>query len=254
MNPNQAHEIHRAPVKKEPQAFKPSVLRTVRRGFAKLPGAARAALLALTVATGAGAVHHVTGADVPGPIPVGGIADKVGSTAVDIALKEWNSAAENAKKYDAIRSQAGNASDGAFYIRGGLITEFTDANGSHVTNFGGAAVTPDSQGFIVYNPALLLPGTQSTDRHLPATDQPEIIARVTYADGTQGFVAVGIGDSLLGAIGTGNQDVVVARRVTNVGSINSDGTITMPEGSGAMPTTTEGLSQTVSTTVPAPTP
>jgi hypothetical protein len=240
------------PGKEEPQAHKKGVFDTVRRQFNKLPRAARVALLALTVATGAGAVHHVTGADVPGPIPVGGIADKVGSTAVDDALKYWNSAAESAKKYDAIRSQAGNASDGAFYISSDYVNRSTDASGSHIINIGGANVTPDAQGYTINNPALLLPGPQSTDRHLPATNQPRIVVRVTYADETQGFLGGDV--EPLGSVGIGNQDIVVARQATNVGSINSDGTISMPEGSNAMPTTTEGLSQGVATSAAAPTP
>ena len=190
MNPNQAHELHPAArAKKEDGAYKPSVLRTVRRGFASLPKAARAALLALTVATGAGTAgvaHHVTGFEVPGPIPVAGIADTVESDVAGFVL-----GVKQKQEFDqyenSMQAHARNASDGAFYVSREIVSGFTDQNGSHIVSIGGAAVTPDAQGYTIYNPALLLPNSlRSTDGSLPSTGQPgapEIVALVTYADG-----------------------------------------------------------------------
>ena len=250
--------------KKEPQAYKKGALNTVRRQFNKLPGAARAALLAITVLTGAGAVHHATGADVPGPIPVGGIVDKVGSTAVDdidqagrfvVGKILGTDLDSHLKQYEGIQTQAGNVSDGAIYVRSSFVNQSVDQGGSHVVRFGNADVTQDAQGYVVRNPALNLPrnGNSSTDRDLPLTNQAEMVVPVTFADGTSGYLLVPI-DNPMGARGTGNPDAVVATQATTIATIEPNGTVDQPDNNGVLPATAQELSQATSTTAPAPQP
>jgi len=69
-----------------PMASKKSGLsRRIQIGLAKL------GLITTVAAGGAGAVHHVTGVELGGPIPVGAAADTVGSAAVDGLVKLANS-------------------------------------------------------------------------------------------------------------------------------------------------------------------
>lgn len=101
---------------------KPGLSRRIQIGLAKL------GLITTVAAGGAGAVHHVTGVELGGPIPVGAAADTVESIAVDKLSNLMNSEPQQEQKNLDQETEATNALFTPNYARIGGQIEIDLAN------------------------------------------------------------------------------------------------------------------------------